>query len=96
MSERERFFREFTQREIDSERPESQRECCDIAARASVAYYGPEFYRGLSKDEWDAAVEGLESGLFGSAYDRADRTQQLIWSNMCEDALLAAIEEAET
>ena len=89
MSEDEKL-KTYVDREIDRHRPNTQRECCEVAARACVAFHGRSFYEGLNLAE---IADASARGLFGAAYEKADRTQKSIWSDMCEAALRQAIEE---
>jgi hypothetical protein len=67
--------------------PQTQQECCQLAARQSIATLGPvhdeEGIRGTAI--------GLAAGLFGDAFDNADAKQQAAWIDMCEQAYRAAI-----
>jgi len=59
--------------------PQTQAEGCAIAARRSIAKFGPEPERRIR-----AVATGLASGLYGPAYKQADEKQKHIWINLCE------------
>jgi len=84
-------LRVFVRLDLDRELSETQRECCELAARAAVACNGADYYEGL---DIAALAEAMARGLFGPGYEAADRTQRLIWCDMCEDAMREALEAA--
>lgn len=66
--------------------PTTQLECCELAARVSVALGTvPDTDAGIR-----AAAVGLASGLFGPAFAAADDDQRQGWVDMCELSLREA------
>lgn len=67
--------------------PQTQEECCRLAARQSIATIGPVHDdKGIR-----GAAIGLAAGLFGDAFDDADEDQQTKWIDMCERAYRDAL-----
>ena len=73
---------EIIDREFWNSVPETQEECCRLAASISVSILG------IPRD-FEAAARGLASGLFGDAYEADDGRRRLVWVAMCENALRA-------
>lgn len=59
--------------------PQTQNECCAVAARAAIAA------AGIIPDAWvRSASESLAKGLFGPAFEAASDDQRLAWIDMAE------------
>lgn len=69
--------------------PETQAECCLLAARVSVATMGPP----RTEEDYMQSAHGLAAGLFGPAFETADVPQRWKWIDMCEAALRQAARE---
>ena len=76
--------------ELCRRRPETQDDCCALAARVDVAMYGiPQ-----SDDEYLDRAIGIARGLFGPAFRAATGHQKRAWIDMCERALRDEAEPA--
>lgn len=68
-------------REYHAHKPETQQECCDLAARVS-ALYGP------IEAEWlGGCAQAMAIGLFDVAFTAATPEQRCKLVSMCEAAL---------
>jgi hypothetical protein len=72
--------------EIMAQRPRTQTEICDLAARVSTKVNGAPDGPFAMID----AAASLAHGLFGPAFERADYGQKTSWIDMCEQAFLNA------
>lgn len=72
--------------------PKTQEDCCAVAARQSIAAFGPAEPHLVK-----ATARELAKGLFGPAFEKADEAQKEFWVAMCEKeyrrALLASLSD---
>jgi hypothetical protein len=69
--------------------PQSQEECVAITVRQCLAAYGPAT-RGWQMRGY---CHGLVKGLFGEAWDRADKAEKLRWYRMAVEQYQIVIGE---
>lgn len=74
-------IRDAITREYHAHKPETQQECCDLAARVS-ALYGP-----IERDWLPGCAQAMAIGLFDVAFTAATPGQRAKWVAMCEASL---------
>lgn len=83
---RRKLVEQLAREELERQRPTTQDECCDLAARVSIAV-GPV---PQTDEEFIDAAYGAARGLFGPAFEKADEGQRWTWIDMCERSLRKA------
>jgi hypothetical protein len=81
-----RDIKKLIEEKITHKRPETQEDCCELAASVDINLYGTP----ANDDEILARACYLAEGLFGEAFEEGSEYQRLEWIDMCEVALRKA------
>jgi hypothetical protein len=92
MSHDRKLAQEMIDAELSRHWPQTQEDCCALAARISLALGA---WPATDTEFIDAGL-GAARGLFGEAFEAADDAQRWAWIDMCERALRDAAADWRT